>query len=208
MHARHLFPLLLAVSVTAPAGATPLEDRLREQLQSTTTQLRELQTKQAGLEAAKASAEKERDLAKAKGSAAPAADVSRELAAARSQNAAISARASTAASALAAANSRNAELTSQLGTARAELGQLRAAAATSGTSLTASATALQDCTDRNGRLVAAGREMARLHAKRYGGGDFPLFQVQRTRIENEAQAMSDKINADVIVVNADPTAPK
>ena len=48
--------LLLSAVTMVPAWATPLEDRLREQLQSTVTQLREAQGRQASLEAAKTAA--------------------------------------------------------------------------------------------------------------------------------------------------------
>lgn len=193
----------------APARATPLEDRLREQLQATTTQLRELQATQAGNEAAKVAAEKERDALKAKlaaGGGAPAQ--SKELAAARNENVALAGRLGTSASELAAANARSAELSGQLTKARAEAAQQRGAAEAATATMAARTAALQDCTDRNTRLVATGRELVALHQKRYGYGDFPPLQVGRTRIENEAQAMGDKVNADTIIPNADSAPPK
>ncbi len=197
---------LALLATAAPALATPLEDRLREQLQSTVTQLRELQNGKAALEAAKAAAEKERDALKAKGSVSPVA--TRELAAAKSANAVLNARAGAAATELAAANARTADLAAKLQAAQTELGQQRAAAAASSATATATATSLQACTDRNARLVATGRDLVKLHQKRYGHGNFPPLQLLRTRIEAEAQAMGDKVAADAIVVNPGQGAPK
>lgn len=199
--------LLLSAAAMAPAAATPLEDRLREQLQSTVTQLREIQGSQATLEAAKAAAEKERDVLKAKlGSGSPAA--SKELAAARSQNAALGARIGVAQSELAAANGRAAELAAKLGGAETELAQLRTAAKASNAAAAGNAAALQACVDRNSRLVGTGRELVALHQKRYGHGNFPPLQWLRTRIENEAQAMGDKVSAAAIVPDPVAGAPK
>ena len=57
---------LLLLLAAAPATATPLEDRLREQLRAVTTQLRDLQAQQSGGDAGRIAAEKERDALKAK----------------------------------------------------------------------------------------------------------------------------------------------
>jgi chromosome segregation ATPase len=192
--------LTFAVIAATPAFATPLEDRLREQLQATVTELRSLQSSQAALEAAKAGAEKERDALKAKGGAKPAD--ARELAAAKNQNTALGARLGSAQSELAAANARAAELSTRLGAAQAEMAQLRTAASGATASSTATAATLKMCVERNESLVKTGRELVTLHQKRYGKGDFPPLQILRTRIENEAQAMGDRVSADAIVVNA------
>ncbi len=209
------FSLILILSAAAPAAATSLEDRLREQLQSTVTQLREIQGSQATLEAAKAAAEKERDALKAKlGSGSPtasrelAAAKSKELAAAKNQNAALAARIAAAQSELVAANGRAAELAAKLGGAQTELAQSRTTASASSAAFAGNASALQTCVDRNARLVTTGRDLVALHRKRYGHGSFPPLQLLRTRIENEAQAMGDKVNADAIVLNGAATAPK
>ncbi len=195
MRARSLGLIMLALAA-APAAATPLEDRLREQLQSTVTQLRELQNGKAALEAAKAAAEKERDAAKAKPKAS--ADDGRALAAAKSQNAALSAKAGATATALAAAQARIAELTTGLTAAQTEVAQLQQGTAATTASATASAAALQACADRNMRLVATARDLVTLHQRRYGFGSFPPLQILRTRIETEAQAAGDKVNADIM----------
>lgn len=200
---------LALMLASAPAAATELEDRLREQLRAVTTQLRDLQSGQAGAEAGRLAAEKERDALKAKlagGGGTPAA--SRELAAAKSQNAALGSRLGAAESGLAEARTRSDALAARLATATAETAQLRTAAATSSATATANAAALTGCTDRNTRLVATGRELVTLHQKRYGNGDFPPLQVLRTKIENEAQAMGDRITVDAIVVNTPEALPK
>ena len=200
--------VVLLLLAAVPAAATPLEDRLREQLTSTVTQLRELQNGKAALEAAKLAAEKERDAAKARAPAGATPAAARELAAARSQNAALSARAGAAAAEFAAANARAAETTAQLTTAQAELAQLRATAAASTAAAAEGATALTACTDRNARLVTAGRDLMALHVKRYGRRNFKPLQILRTRIEAEAQAAGDRIAADAIIPNAVPGARK
>ena len=47
------------------------------------------------------------------------------------------------------------------------------------------------------RLVATGRELVALHEKRYGKHRYEPLQLARTKIENEAQAMGDRIAKDV-----------
>ncbi len=200
---------LLLLFAAVPATATPLEDRLREQLRAVTTQLRDLQAGQAGAEAAKIAAEKERDALKAKlGGAGGSPTAARDLAAARSQNAALGARLGSAEAGLAEARARGDALAARLATADAELAQLRFASAVTAATIKANADAIAACTDRNQRLVATGRELVTLHQKRYGSGDFPPLQLLRTRIENEAQAMGDRITVDAIVVNAAEAPPK
>jgi chromosome segregation ATPase len=199
--------LLLSAATVAPATATPLEDRLREQLQATTTQLRDLQAGQATAEAAKAAAEKERDALKAKlGSGGP--DASRELASAKSQNAALRSQVESTKSELAAASSRAADTSARLASAEAELAQLRSKVGASTAAAASSAASLKSCLDANGRLVDTGRELVALHQKRYGHGTFPPLQLLRTQIENEAQAMGDKITGNAIIPNAAGGAPK
>lgn len=199
--------LLLSAAAMAPAQATPLEDRLREQLRSTVTQLREAQGRQASIEAAKTAAEGERDALKAKQVAAsPAA--SRELSSARNQNSALRLQLDTSLAELTAANARVAELTTALAAFRTELGQARVATEAAAASAASSATAGAACIDANVRLVATGRELVALHQRRYGNGIFPPLQLLRTRIENEAQVMGDRVTSDAIVVNAGSETPK
>lgn len=199
--------LLLSAVTMVPAWATPLEDRLREQLQSTVTQLREAQGRQASLEAAKTAAENERDAIKAKqGNANPAA--SRELSTARSQNTALRSQLDTSRAELTAASARVAELTAALSASRTELGQAQLGAEAASAAAASSASAGKACLEANVRLVATGRELVVLHQKRYGNGSFPPLQLLRTRIENEAQAMGDRVTSDAIVVNAGSETPK
>lgn len=195
--------LMIALVAAMPAAATPLEDRLREQLQSTTSQLRAAQAQQASLEAAKAAAEAERDALKAK----PRADAgtTRELAAARSQASALRSEVGSGKAALLEADRRATDAAARATRAEAELGQLKAS---SSAAANAQGTALKQCVDANTRLVATGRELVALHIKRYGGRDFGPLQLQRTKIENEAQAMGDRVNSDAIILNAAPVVPK
>ncbi|MFZ4689695.1 MAG: hypothetical protein ACOYLS_10705 [Polymorphobacter sp.] len=187
--------------------ATPLEDRLREQLQSTTTQLREAQGRLGALETAKTAAEQERDALKAK-SAGASPTASRELSAAKSQNSALRSQLDAGKTELAAANARVAELTATLAASRTELGQARLGAEAANATAATNASAIKACYDANVRLVATGRELVALHSKRYGNGTFPPLQLLRTKIENEAQAMGDRVNSDAIVVNPASEPPK
>ncbi|MBC7521712.1 MAG: hypothetical protein H7268_11560, partial [Sandarakinorhabdus sp.] len=153
--------LLLSAAAIEPATATPLEDRLREQLQATTTQLRDLQAGQATAEAARAAAERERDALKAKlGGGGP--DASRELAAARSQNAGLRSQVESAKADLAAASSRAADLGTRLASADSELAQLRGKVGASTAAAASSAVSLKSCLDANGRLVDTGRDLVAL----------------------------------------------
>lgn len=195
---RRLAPLLLVLA-TAPALATPLEDRLREQLQSTTTQLRDLQAQQGTLEAAKTAAEKERDALKARAGEGGAS--ARELSAARAEAAAERSRAAATAAEVTKANAQITDLAGKLNATQAELSTARNAAAQANARFTAQTTDLQACTDRNVRLVATSRELIDMYVQRYRDYSFPPLQLSRAKVENEAQAMQDKVNADRIVPN-------
>lgn len=195
--------LVFALLAAVPAAATPLEDRLREQLQSTTSQLRAAQGQQASLEAAKAAAEAERDALKAKPRTDPAA--ARELAAARSQASTLRGELDSGKAALAEADRRATDAVARATRAETELAQIKAS---SSAASSAQAMALKQCVDANGRLVTTGRDLVALHIKRYGKHDFGPLQLQRTKIENEAQAMADRVNADAIMLNAAPAPPK
>ncbi|WP_310474736.1 hypothetical protein [Sandarakinorhabdus sp.] len=197
---------LLLLLAAAPATATPLEDRLREQLRAVTTQLRDLQAQQSGADAGRIAAEKERDALKAK-LAAGGGSV-RELAAARSQSAALGSRLAEAEASAAEQRSRADALATRLAASESGLAEQRQAAATSAAALAASAAALTSSAERNMRLVTTGRELVALHIKRYGRHNFPPLQLLRTRIENEAQGMGDRITVDAIVPAAGPTVPQ
>ncbi len=188
---------LAALLTATAAAATPLEDRLRDQLRSTVTQLRDLQAQQASLTSAKEQAEKERDAAKASAKPAPDAGAARALAGARGEAAAAAARASTAETALDTANARLTEAGERLKARDIELAQLRTAAAVDKSAATERLTALEACTARNTRLVATGRELVALHEKRYGKHRYEPLQLARTKIESEAQAIGDRIAKDV-----------
>lgn len=197
---------LLFLLVAAPAMATPLEDRLREQLRAVTTQLRDLQTQQSGADAGRIAAEKERDAMKAK--LAAGGGSGRELAAARSQLAALGSRLAEAEASAAEQRSRADGLANRLAASESGLAEQRRAAAASAAALAANTAALNSCTDRNMRLVSTGRELVALHIKRYGRHNFPPLQLLRTRIENEAQGMGDRITVDAIVPAPGTTLPQ
>ncbi|MBC7522573.1 MAG: hypothetical protein H7268_15955, partial [Sandarakinorhabdus sp.] len=99
-------------------------------------------------------------------------------------------------------------LGTRLACADPELAHLRGKVGASTAAAARSAVSLKSCLDANGRLVDTGRDLVALHQKRYGHGSFPPLQLLRTRIENEAQAMGDKVNSNAIIVNTDGGAPK
>jgi chromosome segregation ATPase len=190
--------MLAAGLVAAPVAATPLEDRLRDQLRSTVVKLRALQAAQAGLEAAKTAAERERDAAKAQPRhAGPDAATTRALAAARSAGSSAAARAAAAETELATTSSQLTEAGERLRAVNAELAQARAAATAGTARATAVETALTEANTRNARLVTTGHELVALHEKRYGHRRYLPLQLARRRIETEAQAMGDRVAADV-----------
>lgn len=201
--------LILALAlVAAPAAATPLEDRLREQLRAVTTQLRDLQSGQGAAEAGRIAAEKERDALKARLGAGGGGGSSRELASANSRASALASRLAAAEASLADARARGDAAAARLAAAEAALAEQRNLAAAGTAAVAARAGELQACTDRNARLVTTGRELVALHIKRYGNGDFPPLQLLRTRIENEAQAQGDRITVNAMMVNAEPAPVK
>lgn len=197
---------LLLLLAAAPALATELEDRLREQLRAVTTQLRDLQTQQSGADSGRIAAEKERDALKAK--LAAGGGSGRELAAARSQLTALGARLAEAEASAAEQRSRADALATRVTASETGLAEQRTAAAASAAALAASTAAVNSCTDRNMRLVTTGRELVALHIKRYGRRDFPPLQLLRTKIENEAQGMGDRITVDAMVPPASPVPPQ
>jgi len=127
------------------------------------------------------------------------------LAAARSEASALRGEVDSGKTALAAADRRAADAAARATRAESELAEVKAR---SGAAATAQALALNQCIDANARLVTTGRDLVALHIKRYGRGDFPPLQLQRTKIENEAQAMADRVNADKFILNSAPVAPK
>ena len=188
---------LLGVSV-AQAQDSGLENRMRQQLQSTTQQLRELQDSQSTLQAQKAAAEQERDALKAKvhgggssgASKAAARRDARTIADLRKQ--------------LADAQAANGELSARAGQAEAELAKtkdLYVQAAESGRQLGAdrdrTRTTLGVCVAKNDQLYKTGREILDAYA-RVGFGEVmarkePLIGIERVKLENLAQDHRDRL---------------
>jgi DNA repair exonuclease SbcCD ATPase subunit len=180
---RKLFFLaIVAVPLIAGlASAQTLEDRMREQLQSTMTQLHQLQDDQASLQAGKAAAEKERDSLKA------------ELAATKAQLAKAAKQ-----------SDKSPELEAQMakfkdaymqaaGSAKqsqAERDKLQAAFGGAQTLLTA-------CETKNAQLLTVGRQILDSYARFDFGDAFganePFIGTKRVELENLAQDYGDKL---------------
>lgn len=178
--------------VAAPAAAQTLEDRLRDQLRATVTELRAAQASLAAAESGKAAAEKERDALKAK-AAAPADSAA--LGRARADAAAALADAERAQASLAAAQAQAETLRRQLAESRQQLAQVRAEAAANAQLGGQMAASLRLCAADNDALVATGKEVLAAYEQRFRNGQFPPLQLARTRFENAAQVYGDRIAA-------------
>ena len=195
---------LLATPLAAQQ-ADSLEGKLREQLRASVQQLRDLQANQASLEAAKKSAEAERDALKAKLASAgkgsrPSAADQQELARLRSENERLRA------DARAAAGSRQQATEQQLAAMQAKLdaavAESKAAQATA-----ASASAVEQdlrwgvttCASRNEQLVKLANDMVADYEKGGSRGFLqrsePFLKLGKVAQQNQAQLWGDKVYA-------------
>jgi DNA repair exonuclease SbcCD ATPase subunit len=179
---RKLFFLAtFAASLVGPASAQTLEDRLRKQLQSTMTQLHQMQDDQATLQADKTAAEKERDSLKA------------ELAAAKAQLAKASKQSDKSPELEAETAKFKDAYTQAAGNAKqsqAERDKLQAAFGGAQTLLTA-------CEAKNAQLLTVGRQILDAYARfDFGdaiGANEPFIGTKRVELENLAQDYGDKL---------------
>lgn len=175
-----------AVSATTlgvlPATAQSVEDKLREQLRATVTQLRQIQDDQAALQAQKAAAEQERDALKA------------QLAAAKAQLAHVPPR----------NNGPSPEIEAELAKYKAayaqvagNVQQVQTAHDKLQTDLATSQNLLSACETKNNHFVVLSREIL----ASYESFDFrdalgvnePLIGIERVELENLAQDYDDRI---------------
>lgn len=192
---RHLILAVLLVASAVPLAAQSLEDRMRDQLRASVTQLRDAQAALAQAQADKAAAEKERDALKAKagsGGATPA-----ELASARAATAAAESRARAAEAGQAQTATELATLRAQLAQAKADAARLTASVAQASGRQTRLDYALDSCVADNNAVVLTGKEVLAAYVARFGEGQFPPLQLARTRFENAAQGYGDRIAAGV-----------
>ncbi len=196
---------LICVSGNAWAQADSLENRMREQLRSTVSQLRDLQASQATLQAARDSAEKERDALKAKAGKGSVDNgvvlsMKKEIARLREENARLSASASaakaeaTTATAMATRATADAEKTS-----RQEMERLKTEATRATAALTDAKTAVDACTTKNQNLIKISNDILE-SSQHIGIGSIlwrkeKLLGLRRVQLENAAQATGDKIYA-------------
>lgn len=199
--------LLLALTLAPVAWGQQqqsLETRLRAELRATTQQLRDLRSRQAGLEAARVSAEAQRDSARAR-----AEQLQAQLDAARgtlkTQQRSSHAR-------LAASQER----TDQMRGAYDQLLTLAREKETERLALRKAvqerSTSLQTCIARNGELYDAGREILDAYQSLGAGSLFkmrqPLAASARVKFENNAQAMGDRLYDNQVQVVSAPSEPQ
>jgi len=194
-HALLLITLLLGAS-QAFGQATSLENRLREQLRATTTELQTIKDNQAALEARVAAAERDAANAKAAKPAAAPADTARLRAAAADANALAAARGSE----LAAANDKLAAMSADLAKVRAESERVQQAAAANTATLTRANTAIADCIAKNARLTSVANEILDAYRRIDFGTVLasrePFVGKKRLALEQAAQDYDDRLRSE------------
>jgi len=204
--AKWLTAAVMVLAVSLPglslAQQSSLEERLRAELRGTTQQLRNLQSQQASLEAARSNAEAQLEAARAR-----IAELEARLDAA--QGRVVSQQRSSAARI--AASQERAE---QVRGAYDELLQLARAKEAERVSLKRTLeqreSELQTCVTRNEEMYQAGKDILKEYESLGAAGLFkmrqPLATASRVEFENHAQALGDRLyNAQVDVVRAEDT---
>ncbi len=202
MRSRLIITALVAVLCASAARAedSALDNRMRQQLQSTVQQLRELQDSQASLQAQKAAAEQERDALKAKVGSGARPKVN-AAAARRDAHTIADLRAQ-----LAQAKADSAQLIDRAAQAEAELAKTRdlyARATKAGRQLTGerdqTRSTLGVCVAKNDQLYKTGREILDAYAHvGFGtvmGKKEPFLGLERVKLENLAQDHRDRLDA-------------
>jgi uncharacterized protein (DUF3084 family) len=200
--------VLAAVSAASAASQTD-DDRLRDQLRSTVTQLRELQDSQATLMAQKAAAEQERDALKkkvgsrsagtavARRDAAVIAGLRADLAKAQADNAQLAAGAQATGAELAKTKQLLAQATAQGQALAADRDGLKATLAT--------------CAAHNAQLYKTGREIldayARVDLTTVMAKKEPFLGLKRVQLENLAQDYRDALEDGVFTPNQQRVPP-
>lgn len=201
-----LTAVLLSASSAAWAQADSLENRMREQLRSTTSQLRDLQANQATLQAAKEAAEKERDALKAKSGKSNVdsnvvISMRKEIARLREENSSLSASANTAKAEANAATAKATNATTDAERAnRLEMERLKTEATRSTATLTDVKSAVEACATKNQNLIKISTDI--LDSSQHVGIGSVLWRkekllgLKRVQLENAAQGIGDKIYSD------------
>lgn len=194
-HALLLITILLGAS-QAFGQATSLENRLREQLRATTTELQTVKDNQAALEARVAAAERDAAKAQTAKPVAPPADTARLRAAAADANAVAAARGSE----LAAAKDKLATMSADLAKARAEAERVQQAAAANAAILTRANTAIGECIAKNDRLAIVANEILDAYRRIDFGTVLasrePFVGKKRLALEQAAQDYDDRLRSE------------
>ena len=194
---------LMCVSTIVFAQADSLENRLRQQLQSTVSQLRDLQASQATLQAAKDVAEKERDTLKIKvGKAGTDSSVvltmKKEIARLRDENtnfvASLAAAKNEASKATSEATSATAEAKRQ---SQQEVDRLKNESTSAVATLNDTKAAVAACIIKNQSLIKVSHEILERYQHPGLGSIWrhdPFVGLKRVQLENAAQGYADKID--------------
>lgn len=193
----------LALTGAAQAADATIESRLRDQLRSTVTQLRELQDQQATLQAQKAAAEQERDALKKKvgggGGGAASAKVKAEAAALRRNLASTREEAEAARQAAAGKDAELAAARLQLDQAQAALRTLQAENEQVKATQAATASTLEACKVKNTELIRLGYEVLdrykRVDIGAVLGSKERFTGLKRVQLQNISQGYEDRIYA-------------
>ena len=184
------------LSLTGPARAETMEERLRTQLRSTTQQLQQLQSEQAQVNAAKAAAEAQRDAAQ------------KELEALRGQLAKAKGQADKLAeqqgAVMESAQAQVAASHAQLGKFKGAYDELltlsrakEAERQTLARSLAQRETEAKACVAKNREMYEAGKEILNAYERIGTGGILAMKQPfagsARVKFEEQAQAYGDKL---------------
>ena len=195
MKLRHIMlGLALPLAIAGAARAddnSDVENRLRQQLRATVTQLRELQDSQATLQAQKAAAEQERDTLKARARpAGPSRKQLAEIGSLRRQAASARADADALRQSIAQSQAEAAGLRQQLDEANEALRQLRQAQEQTQATLASNQSTLEACKAKNVELIKLGNEVLERY-ERAGIADAvvkkePFTGLKRVRSGSEA----------------------
>ncbi len=205
---RWMLVLTLMTGLMAPLASwgqasQSLEDRLRAELRNTTQQLRDLQSRQARLEAARADAEAQRDAAleRVKALQARLDTVEGKMDAQR--------RASH--SRIAATQERAEQVRGAYDELLTLARQKEAQRLTLEKQTRQQSAALQTCEERNKELFQAGREILDAYQSLGSGSLFrmrqPLSASARVKFENQAQEFGDRLYNNQVQVVEKPETP-
>jgi seryl-tRNA synthetase len=205
--------MTLALAGAAQAADASIENRLRDQLRSTVTQLRELQDQQAMLQAQKSAAEQERDALKKKvGGGAVSAKATAQAAALRRSLASTREEADALKQTAAEKDAELASLKQQLDQAQAALHAQQSEDEALKATLASTSSTLEACKVKNVELIRLGHEILDRY-KKVGigtvvGAKEPFTGLKRVQLQNIAQDYGDRLYSGRYDPRRDKAPPK